>query len=159
MRKAEGFDAQADRLLDEANCRCVQWWVLVMRSTSCDVAVKSGAQDLREAQARPVVRLTPAFFDAVCQPPLCGKDEMKYRALLQLHPVDLKRVVKGWLPRNGPKAGLPAVKKAVEAFHKLEGDSRDAVLSSLPIYFFHPRRAQARVNPFSPPPRLSPGAR
>ena len=79
-----------------------------MRSTtSCDVAVKSGAQDLREAQARPVVRLTPAFFDAVCQPPLCGKDEMKYRALLQLHPVDLKRVVKGWLPRNGPKAGLP----------------------------------------------------
>ena len=107
MRKAEGFDAQADRLLDEANCRCVQWWVLVMRSTSCDVAVKSGAQDLREAQARPVVRLTPAFFDAVCQPPLCGKDEMTYRALLQLHPVDLKRVVKGWLPRNGPKAGLP----------------------------------------------------
>ena len=62
-----------------------------MRSTtSCDVAVKSGAQDLREAQARPVVRLTPAFFDAVCQPPLCGKDEMKYRALLQLHPRGLE---------------------------------------------------------------------
>ena len=54
---------------------------------------------------------------------------------------------------------VKAVKKAVEAFHKLEGDSRDAVLSSLPIYFFHPRRAQARVSPFSPLPRLSPGAR